>query len=122
MNIAHQCKGHGVKKIILSSVVATGRVNADVLIYFDEPLKNPCTANWICFVNNNDISEGNLNKDSLHLLKAGKSILAKNFINGINQNNFLLTRRETNHFSQKTRTKILIPQAAPIIKLKKNTG
>ena len=94
MNIAHQCKGHGVKKIILSSVVATGRVNADVLIYFNQLLKNPCRANGICFVNNNNISEGNLNKDSLHLLEAGKRILDNNFINGLDHFNglFLFSR------------------------------
>ena len=40
MRIAHQCKDHGVKEIILSSVVATGRVNVDVLIHFNELLKN----------------------------------------------------------------------------------
>ena len=48
MRIAHQCKEHGVKEIILSSVVATGRVNADVLIHFNEPLKNLCRANGFC--------------------------------------------------------------------------
>ena len=32
MKVAHECKDHGV---ILSSVVATGRVNADVLIHFN---------------------------------------------------------------------------------------
>ena len=26
MKIAHQCKDHGVKEIIISSIVATGRV------------------------------------------------------------------------------------------------
>ena len=36
MKIAHQGKGHGVKEIILSSVVASGRGNADVLIHFNE--------------------------------------------------------------------------------------
>ena len=57
MEVAHQCKDHGV---ILSSAVATGRVNADVLIHFNESLKNPCRANGFCFVNNNNISEGNV--------------------------------------------------------------
>ena len=86
MKIAHQCKDYGVKEIILSSVVATGRVNADVLIHFNESLKNLCTANGFCYVNNDNISEGDLYKDKLHLLKAGKSILANNFINGITNN------------------------------------
>ena len=40
MKIAHQCKDHGVKEIILSSGVATGRVNADVITHFNESLKN----------------------------------------------------------------------------------
>ena len=33
MKIAHEGKDHGVKEIILSSVVASGRGNADVLIH-----------------------------------------------------------------------------------------
>ena len=84
MLIALQCKDHGVKDIILSSVVATDRVNADVIIHFNESLKNLCRANGFCFVNKDNISEGNLYKDRLHLLEAGKRILANNFINGIN--------------------------------------
>ena len=51
--VAHQCKDHGVKEIILSSVLATGRVNADVLIHFNESLKNLCTTkNFINGINN----------------------------------------------------------------------
>ena len=48
MKIAHQCKDHGVKEIILSSVVATGRVNADVIIHFIDSLKNLCKAVLFC--------------------------------------------------------------------------
>ena len=109
MKIADQCKEHGVKEIILSLVVATGRVNADVIIHFNEPLKNLCKANGFCFVNNDNISEGNLYKDRLNLLEAGKWILANNFINWINNNNFLLKHRENNHFRQKIQARILIP-------------
>ena len=98
IKVAHQCKDHGVNQIILSSVVTTGRVNADVIIHLNESLKNLCRANGFCFVNNDNISEGNLCKDRLHLLEAGKHILAKNFINGINNNYFLLKHRENNHF------------------------
>ena len=84
MKIAHQCKDHGVKEIILSSVVATGRVNADVIIHFNESMNDLSRANGFCFINNDNISEGNLYKDRLYLLEAGKRILAKNFVNGIN--------------------------------------
>ena len=48
MKIAHQYKDHGVKEIILSSVVATGRVNADVIIHFIDSLKNLCKAVLFC--------------------------------------------------------------------------
>ena len=98
MKIAHRCKVRTVKEIILSSTVATGRVNADVSIHFNESLKNLCRANGFCFVNNDNISEGNLHKDRLDLLKTGKPILANNFINGINTNYFLLKHRQNNHF------------------------
>ena len=47
-----------LNKIILSSVV-TGRVRADVLIHFNGSLNNLCEANGFCFVNNDNISEGN---------------------------------------------------------------
>ena len=73
---------------MLSSVVSTGRCNADVLLHFNESLKNLFRANGFSFVNNGNISEGNLYKDRLHLLEAGKRILANNFINGINDNCF----------------------------------
>ena len=39
MKVAHQCKYHGIKEIILSSVVTSGRINADVLIHFNESFK-----------------------------------------------------------------------------------
>ena len=97
MKIAHHCKEHEVKEITLSSVVATGRVNADVLIHFYKSLKNLCRENGFCFVNKDNISEGNLCKDKLHLLEAGKHIRADNFINDIN-NYFLFKHRQNNHF------------------------
>ena len=109
MKISHQWKDDGVKEIILSYVVVTGRVNADVLIHFNESLKTLCRVNELYFVNHDNISEGNLNKDRLHLFEAGKRILTKNFMNGINNNNFLLKHRKNNHFGQKIQTTILIP-------------
>ena len=93
MKIAHEGKDHGVKEIILSSVVASGRGNADVLIHFTELQKYLCRGNGFCFVNNDNISQGNLYKDRLHLLEAGKLILANNFVNGIN--NYFLIKAQT---------------------------
>ena len=86
-----------LREIILSSVVATGRVNADVLIHFNESLKNFRRANVICFVDS-DISKGHLYKDRLHLLEAGKRTLANDAIKGIN-NYFLSKHRQKDHFT-----------------------
>ena len=93
MKIAHQGKDHLVKEIILSSVVASDRGNADVLTHFNESLKNLSRTNGFCFVNNDSILQGNLYKDGLHLLEAGKRILANNFVNGIN--NYFLIKAQT---------------------------
>ena len=91
--------------MILSSFVVTGRVRADVLIHFNGSLSNLCGANGFCFVNNDNISEGNLYIDRLHLLEAGKRILANNFINNINNNYFLLKRRQKKLFLTKDTNK-----------------
>ena len=48
MKIAHEGKDHGVKEIILSSVVASGRGNADVLIHFNE-LQVSLQGKWVLF-------------------------------------------------------------------------
>ena len=73
-----------ISKHLISSVVATGIINTDVLIYFNESLKNLSRANGVFFVNKVNISEGNLHKDWLHLLEAGKRIPANSFINCVN--------------------------------------
>ena len=51
MKITYQHTDHRVKHIVLSSVVTNARVDADVLIDFNESLKNL------------NISEGYLHKD-----------------------------------------------------------
>ena len=62
-------------------------------------MKNVRKANGFCFVNSDKIPEGHLYKDRLHLLEA------HNFINGINNNNFLLKHRQKNYFLLKHRQK-----------------
>ena len=92
-----------LKRLLYPLLSLVVEFNADVFIYINESLKNLCGANGFCFVNNDNISEGNLHKRRLHLLKAGKRILAYinvsyNFINGINIYYFLLKQRQNNHF------------------------
>ena len=55
-------------------------------------------ANGFCFVNKDNISDENLYRYRLHLLEAGKHIVAKNIINGINNYYFLKKTRQNNHF------------------------
>ena len=92
-----------LKRLLYPLLSLVVEFNADVFIYINESLKNLCGANGFCFVNNDNISEGNLYKRRLHLHKAGKRILAYlnvsyNFINGINNYYFLLKQRQNNHF------------------------
>ena len=75
-------------------------VELEVLIHFNESLKNFYRANGFCFVNNNNISEGNLHKDRLHLLEAGKCILANNFIDGVNNYYFIKAQTEESFFTK----------------------
>ena len=89
------------KEIISFSGIATGRANADVLIHFNESLKNLCMANGFCLVNNDNISEGNLYKDSLHLLEGGKRILANNFVNSMNNYYFFIKEQTEQSFLTK---------------------
>ena len=79
-------------------------VELEVLIHFNESLKNFCRANGFCFVNNDNISEGNLHKDRLHLLEAGKCILVNNFIDGVN-NYFFIKAQTEEPFLTKDRDK-----------------
>ena len=59
----------------------------------------------LCFVNNDNISKGNLYKDSLHLLEAGKRILANSFTNGINNNYFFIKAQKEQLFLTKDTNK-----------------
>ena len=58
-------------------------------------------ANGFCLVNNDNISEGNLYKDSLHLLEGGKRILANNFVNSINNYYFFIKDQTEQSFLTK---------------------
>ena len=40
MKILHQCKEHGVKEIVFSSVVVAGNINAEVLNHFNFLMTN----------------------------------------------------------------------------------
>ena len=96
MDIVRKCKHNGIREIIISSIVITGKIEARVITEVNESIKNLCRVNGLCFVNNVNISSYHLYKDRLHLLEPGKCILANNLIDGINEY-FLLTHIHNDH-------------------------
>ena len=83
-SIAQKCKEKGVSEIIISSMVITERVNANIIVEANESLRNFCRQNGFYFIDNSNIGTSKLYRDKLHLLESGKDILGKNFIDGIN--------------------------------------
>ena len=74
MEISQSCKEHGIKEIIISSLVVTERIDPNLLARAHASLCNMCRENGFCFVDNSNISVDNLFKDKLHLLDSGKTI------------------------------------------------
>lgn len=89
MNIASQCKTHGVKDVIVSSITFTSLLSIDFLQSVNEEIKRKCEENGYYFIDNNNITKKHLWQDGLHLTNNGKGILLDNFCKFLNDNNFL---------------------------------
>ena len=97
LEISHKCKENSVEEIIISPLVVTENIDLNLLARVNASLCNMCRENSFCFIDNSNISVGNLFKDKLHLLDSGNTILANNFIYCIN-NYVLLTHTHHTHF------------------------
>ena len=97
MEISQRYKEHGIEEIIISSLVVTEGIDPNLLARANVSLYNMCRENGFRFVDNSNISVDNLFKDKLNLLDSGKTILANDFIYGIN-NYFPLTHTHHPHF------------------------
>ena len=89
MNIASQCKTHGVKDVIVSSITFTSLLSIDFLESVNKEIKRKCEENGYYFIDNNNITKKHLWQDGLHLTNNGKGILLDNFCKFLNDNNFL---------------------------------
>ena len=96
-NVEHmvqKCRRFGAKLVFLSGVVHTRRIAWQILNDVHDRLVSLCKRLEINYIENRNIRETHLFKDGLHLLDAGKQILANNLI--FNLNNFFMSNGTTN--------------------------
>ena len=90
--MVNKCHRYGVKKVFVSSIVYTVKLELPLLESFHVKLSNYCQLNNISIIDNRNIRGKCLYKDGLHLLEEGKRILGNNFIAALNKlydSNFL---------------------------------
>ena len=83
--ITEKCVSFGVKKIYVSGLVFTRRVNLPTLERVHALLSNFCGDNGFVYIDNRNITGDCLYQDGLHLLETGKNILERNFIFVLNE-------------------------------------
>ena len=83
--ITEKCVSFGVKKIYVSGLVFTRRVNLPTLERVHALLSRFCGDNGFVYIDNRNITGDCLYQDSLHLLNTGKNILERNFIFVLNE-------------------------------------
>ena len=79
--ITEKCVSFGVKKIYVSGLVFTRRVNLPTLERVHALLSN----NGFVYIDNMNITGDCLYQDGLHLLETGKNILERNFVFVLNE-------------------------------------
>ena len=85
--IGLKCKSAGVKRVLISGIVVNNKLTSAYISSVNQRISNMCRDNSFVFIDNNNIPTSSLLRDGIHLLEVGKSILANNFID--NLNNFL---------------------------------
>ena len=83
--ITEKCVSFGVKKIYVSGLVFTRRVDLPTLERVHALLSNFCGDNGFVYIDNRNITGDCLYQDGLHLLETGKNILERNFIFVLNE-------------------------------------
>ena len=85
MKILRKCVSFGVKKIYVSGLVFTTRVDLPTLERVHVLLSNFCGDNGFVYIDNRSVKSDGLYQDGLHLLDNGKKILERNFIFVLNE-------------------------------------
>ena len=86
-NVEHmvqKCRGLVVKLVFLSDIIYTKRIAWSILNDVHDRLLSLCQRFEINYIDNRNIREAHLFKDSLRLLDTDKRILANNFIFDLN--------------------------------------
>ena len=78
-------------EVFVSAIVRNKRIPESLLEELNEKISFMCKNNNFTFVDNSNIYNIHLFDDGLHLVESGRSILANNVIDRIN--NFLLAQR-----------------------------
>ena len=79
-SMVEKCHTYGIKNVFISGLVYTIRIGLPVLERTHEMVMHLCNKLGICYVDNRNIRRKHLWKDGLHLVEAGKVILANNFL------------------------------------------
>ena len=87
-NLANKCVSYGVKKVFISVITFTKRIDQNTLDKVNDLIMKLCEENCLRYINNKNITIRHLFKDGLHLLESGKCTLGNNFIDSLNH--FLL--------------------------------
>ena len=86
IDIALQCQNHNIGTVLISSIVYITKVNYELLCKAKNFLHEECVKNGFYFIDNSAVTERDLWKDGVHMVKSGKCVVA-NFV--CHLNNFL---------------------------------
>ena len=80
INIGLNCKNHGLRKVLISSILVKKNPKLNPVIRsVDDKLREPCEINAFLFVNNDMITTDHLCGDDIHLQDVSTNILSRNF-------------------------------------------
>ena len=92
-----KCRKFGVKHMLVSGLLHVKRIKIEILQDIQKELLSVCKEMQVHFVDNRRNRVLNLIKEGLHLLDAGKMLLANNFVDNVN--NFLSVMHRPSLFS-----------------------
>ena len=83
--IGEYCKSTGVSNVFISSLLVTANFRHTQLIrQINDILKTLCVQHGFIYIDNDNISQNFLFEDGIHLVNAGRNILANNIIRALN--------------------------------------
>ena len=87
IDIPLQCRNHNIGTVFISSIVYSTKVNYELLCKVNDFFHEECVKKGFYFIDNSAVTERDLWKDGVHMVKSAKCLVANNFI--CHFNNFL---------------------------------